>query len=80
MVAAHAGFCFGVRRAVEAAEKSAPALSLGPVIHNAQTVERLDALGVHAVDEMEEIPEDSRVIVRARRELRGDGSAEEKAL
>ena len=65
MVAAHAGFCFGVRRAVEAAEKSAPALSLGPVIHNAQTVERLGALGVHAVDEMEEIPEGSRVIVRA---------------
>jgi 4-hydroxy-3-methylbut-2-enyl diphosphate reductase len=47
------GFCFGVRRAVEMAEKAAAELgdlsSLGSVVHNRQVVERLAALGVHVV-------------------------------
>ena len=41
----HAGFCFGVRRAVlkafECAEKQLPCVTLGPLIHNPQEVERL---------------------------------------
>ena len=44
-LARHAGFCFGVRRAVEAAKAAAPAVTLGPVIHNAQVVEELRGLG-----------------------------------
>ncbi|HUS83081.1 MAG TPA: 4-hydroxy-3-methylbut-2-enyl diphosphate reductase [Dehalococcoidia bacterium] len=47
------GFCFGVRRAVEMAEKAAAELgelaSLGSVVHNQQVVQRLTELGVHVV-------------------------------
>ena len=45
----HAGFCFGVRRAVlkafECAEKQLPCVTLGPLIHNPQEVERLRRAG-----------------------------------
>src|SRR3972149_6842288 len=44
------GLCFGVRRAIrlleEAARKSGSLDSLGPVVHNRQVVERLEAMGV----------------------------------
>jgi 4-hydroxy-3-methylbut-2-enyl diphosphate reductase len=47
------GFCFGVRRAVEMAEKAAAELgelsSLGSVVHNRQVVERLASLGVRVI-------------------------------
>ena len=47
------GFCFGVRRAVEMAEKAAAELgeltSLGSVVHNQQVVRRLAELGVEVV-------------------------------
>ena len=47
------GFCFGVRRAVEMAEKAAAELgelsSLGSVVHNQQVVQRLAGLGVRVV-------------------------------
>ena len=49
-VAAHAGFCMGVRRAVEAAEGVAdaetPSCTLGELIHNPHVVEHLRSLGV----------------------------------
>ncbi len=58
MVAKHAGFCFGVERAVRrtralAAEK-APGrriVTLGPLIHNPQVVEELRRCGVEPVEE-----------------------------
>ena len=44
-VAEHAGFCFGVRRAVdlafELAETGCAAAMLGPIIHNPQLVAEL---------------------------------------
>ncbi len=47
------GFCFGVRRAVEMAEKAATELgelsSLGYIVHNRQVVERLSGLGLRVV-------------------------------
>ncbi len=64
-LASHAGFCFGVRRAVEAAEKAAPAITLGPVIHNPKVVARLEALGVHSVNGIDEVPAGSRAVVRS---------------
>ena len=52
-VAAHAGFCMGVRRAVEAAVRVAQsgeaACTLGELIHNPQVVESLAAQGVPPV-------------------------------
>ncbi len=50
IVAPHAGFCFGVRRAVKLAEGSSGSeervFTLGPIIHNPQEVGRLRNLGV----------------------------------
>jgi 4-hydroxy-3-methylbut-2-enyl diphosphate reductase len=47
------GFCFGVRRAVEMAEKATGELgelsSLGSIVHNRQVVERLAAMGLKVV-------------------------------
>lgn len=57
-VAAHAGFCMGVRRAVEAAEAVAgsgkPSCTLGELIHNPQVVAHLEARGVPPVASAEE--------------------------
>ena len=45
-----AGFCFGVRRAVDRAfslaEEKKDAVTLGPLIHNPQVVERLSKMGL----------------------------------
>ncbi|MEE1199556.1 MAG: bifunctional 4-hydroxy-3-methylbut-2-enyl diphosphate reductase/30S ribosomal protein S1 [Christensenellales bacterium] len=65
LLATHAGFCFGVRRAVQAAEQAAPALSLGPIIHNPQVVAQLDALGIRSVATAEEVPTGARVVIRS---------------
>lgn len=57
-VAAHAGFCMGVRRAVEAAERVASekraACTLGELIHNPQVVAHLRDAGIPPVDTVEE--------------------------
>lgn len=65
----HAGFCFGVRRAVDkafaCAEESLPCVTLGPLIHNPQEVERLEAAGVRSVDSLEEVQPGQTVIIRS---------------
>ena len=65
----HAGFCFGVRRAVdkafECAGKQLPCVTLGPLIHNPQEVERLAAAGVRSVDSLDEVQPGQTVIVRS---------------
>ena len=57
-VAAHAGFCMGVRRAVEVAMKVAdtdvPSCTLGALIHNPTVVEMLRAHGIPAISTPEE--------------------------
>ncbi|MGN1370312.1 MAG: bifunctional 4-hydroxy-3-methylbut-2-enyl diphosphate reductase/30S ribosomal protein S1 [Aristaeellaceae bacterium] len=57
-VAAHAGFCMGVRRAVEAAMEVAaeevPSCTLGALIHNPRVVEMLRAHGVPAISSPDE--------------------------
>ena len=65
----HAGFCFGVRRAVdkafECAGKQLPCVTLGPLIHNPQEVERLAAAGVRSVDSLDEVQPGQTVIIRS---------------
>lgn len=65
-VAKTAGFCFGVRRAVDTvyeqleriSSTSSPKLfTLGEIIHNTQVVEELDSLGAVAVDSLEKLLE-----------------------
>ena len=65
----HAGFCFGVRRAVlkayECAKKQMPCVTLGPLIHNPQEVERLERAGIRSVKELSEVQPGETVIIRS---------------
>jgi len=83
IVAEPAGFCFGVRRAVDkalrAAARGAEVYSLGPLIHNPRAVERLEREGVRAVEGLDGV-ERGIVILRAHgappnvhREIEGRG-------
>ncbi|HIS02061.1 MAG TPA: bifunctional 4-hydroxy-3-methylbut-2-enyl diphosphate reductase/30S ribosomal protein S1 [Candidatus Excrementavichristensenella intestinipullorum] len=68
-VAHSAGFCFGVRRAVELAERLAdrhiPAVTLGPLIHNPDYVAALARRGVAPVDGVEQAPPGCTVVIRS---------------
>ncbi len=60
MIAKSAGFCFGVKRAMEMALEAIkqyppPLYSLGPLIHNPQAVEYLERLGIKVKDRVEQI-------------------------
>jgi (E)-4-hydroxy-3-methyl-but-2-enyl pyrophosphate reductase len=64
------GFCFGVERAVEMVEDAVslgagPIQSLGPLIHNAQEMERLGEKGVSTIDAPEEADSDTIAVIRA---------------
>jgi len=64
------GFCFGVERAVEMvedalAEGGGPIRSLGPLIHNAQEMERLGGKGVSTIDAPAEADEHTVAVIRA---------------
>ena len=67
------GFCFGVRRAVDLAEKALcenegkKVYSLGPLIHNESALAELNKKGLEIIeeDDVESIPSDSVVILRA---------------
>ncbi len=58
VVAQHAGFCMGVRRAVnealKAAEGGAEIVTFGELVHNPQVIEKLEAVQVSAVHEIEQ--------------------------
>lgn len=66
-----AGFCWGVVRAIEFAEKelknSSKIYSLGDIIHNTAEVNRLNKLGIETitVDQLSELEKGSRVLIRA---------------
>lgn len=60
LVAKTAGFCFGVRRAMEMVasalkEGKRPLYSLGPLIHNPRVVKELEAEGLQMVDTLSQI-------------------------
>jgi 4-hydroxy-3-methylbut-2-enyl diphosphate reductase len=64
------GFCFGVERAVEMVEDAleengGPISSLGPLIHNAQEMERLGAKGVSTIDAPAEADSNTVAVIRA---------------
>ncbi len=64
------GFCFGVRNAVEIAEKALlrgeKVFSLGPIVHNDKEVERLSSLGLVSIDhEQFGKLKDCKVLIRA---------------
>lgn len=64
------GFCMGVKRAVDLAYRALdkadglPVVTLGPLIHNTQEIERLQQDGIGAA-EVGTIPEKGTVVIRA---------------
>ena len=61
IIAKSAGFCFGVKRAMEIALEAVKKYpqhlyTFGPLIHNPQAVQYLEELGVKVKDRMEQIP------------------------
>lgn len=70
LLAEEFGFCFGVERAVEMVEEAVdegvrPIRSLGPLIHNAQEMDRLGQLGVSTIDSPDEADGDTIAVIRA---------------
>lgn len=69
-VAEYAGYCFGVKRAVETAEniieesKSKNIYSLGPLIHNPQVVEKFNKKGLRIIDNIDEI-DNGKIVIRS---------------
>ena len=65
-----AGFCMGVRRAVELALEegnrgSGPIVTLGPLIHNSEVLNLLSDRGIRAVDDPDSIKPEETAIIRA---------------
>lgn len=63
-----AGFCFGVKRALDMAERTADistTASLGPLIHNQQVVEKMEKQGVRVVREVKEVQQGDTLIIRS---------------
>jgi (E)-4-hydroxy-3-methyl-but-2-enyl pyrophosphate reductase len=69
IVSKNAGFCFGVKRSVEMAEKALESpgdcYCLGHLIHNNAEVDRLSQKGLKIINSIEELPEGARVIIRS---------------
>ena len=71
LIAEHAGFCFGVEKAIEKAHEeieanvnNGPVYSLGPIIHNHQVVEELESKGLKTINDVKEA-ENGTVIIRS---------------
>ncbi len=68
-VAKTAGFCYGVKRAVDGVykeiENGKKIATLGHLIHNPQVIEDLEGKCVKSYDSVSEIPSDCTVVIRA---------------
>ena len=70
VVAEHAGFCFGVEKAVNAAEMAVreadnkAIYSLGPLVHNPQVVAKFEKRGLKVVEDIDGL-DGEKVIIRA---------------
>lgn len=66
-----AGFCFGVKRAVdmayEEASKGGRVYTLGPLIHNEQVVSDMERKGVKVIEDIDSIEEgeDVTIVIRS---------------
>jgi len=68
-VAKSAGFCWGVKRAVNIAinsiGKTPKTYCLGELIHNKREIERLEKLGMEFIDDMEKLEAGNTVVIRS---------------
>jgi len=59
------GFCFGVKRAIDIAEKSKNASTYGPLIHNKEEINRLESkFNVKTTHDIKELEDSDKVIIR----------------
>ena len=69
IIAKDAGYCFGVRDAVnlahDTAEKFGDVYMLGDIVHNENVVDDLSKAGAKVVDSLAEIPKDKKILFRA---------------
>jgi 4-hydroxy-3-methylbut-2-enyl diphosphate reductase len=84
-IARTAGFCWGVRRTVdkvmEVANGRRSVVTLGPVIHNPQAVERMRERGVGTVGAIAEVSAGTTVVVRTHGAVKTElDSAKERGL
>ena len=68
--AEYAGFCFGVRQAIEKAEEAArnsigDIFSMGSLIHNERVTQDLEAKGIKIINNLNEVSEGDKVIIRS---------------
>ena len=68
ILAKSAGFCFGVKRAVDMVYKEAdrgdtPIYTYGPIIHNEEVVSDLEAKGVRVIEDVDELRDAPKGIV-----------------
>ena len=78
IMAESAGFCYGVRRAIEISERQAQqgeCFTLGALIHNKNEISRLEKLGVKTALSMADIPNGSTVIMRSHGSPQSDYTA-----
>ena len=64
-----AGFCYGVKRAVDGAisqiNDNEVVYCLGELVHNKQVISDLEDKGIQIIESLNEVPNDSKVIIRA---------------
>lgn len=67
ILAEHAGFCFGVKRAVDAVEAhiGENIATLGPLIHNEDVVRSLEDRGVRCIQRLEDVMPGTTVVIRS---------------
>jgi len=59
------GFCYGVKRAIDIAEKHKNSFTYGPLIHNKDEINRLkEGFNIGLVEKIEDIKNDNAVVIR----------------
>lgn len=74
--AENAGFCFGVKQAIEKAERAAEKnnghiYSMGSLIHNERVTKDLEKKGIKIIHSLQQVTEGDKVIIRSH----GEGKA-----
>src|SRR3989338_595003 len=69
-VAKHAGFCFGVKKAIDIAEEVAQKNNgktyvYGQLVHNEKVIKELEGKGLVFVEDLNEIPQNAVTVLRA---------------
>jgi len=67
IIAGHAGFCFGVKRAISTAYETVDKAggevgTIGPLIHNPQVVSRLESVGVRPIENIRDFHGEALII------------------